>query len=174
MILKGGILHPCFFTSSSGGSFYFFKFYMSPFFSDASLYVNWFISLERLVTWIPIFYLPGRTSIFVFCKGQPGGRGLYPALSRPKMFMSDGDSTWCFASQCVNRLVTWCCSVLQQLPLAVRHYVGGLTRASISVRQHGARAPLERHLTLRRLTSYIYGAPILDVSRSHTATQHSR
>ena len=35
-------------------------------------------------------------------------------------------------------------------------------------------------LTLRRLMScvyiyiYIYGAPILDVSRSHTATQHSR
>ena len=30
------------------------------------------------------------------------------------------------------------------------------------------------HLTLRRLMSYIYGAPILDVSRSHTTTQHSR
>ena len=32
------------------------------------------------------------------------------------------------------------------------------------------------HLTLRRLTLYIYiyGAPILDVSRSHTTTQHSR
>ena len=29
-------------------------------------------------------------------------------------------------------------------------------------------------LTLRRLTSYVYGAPILDVSRSHTTTQHSR
>jgi len=29
-------------------------------------------------------------------------------------------------------------------------------------------------LTLRRLLSYIYGAPILDVSRSHTTTQHSR
>jgi len=28
-------------------------------------------------------------------------------------------------------------------------------------------------LTLRQLMSYIYGAPILDVSRSHT-TQHSR
>ena len=26
---------------------------------------------------------------------------------------------------------------------------------------------------LRRLMSYIYGAPILDVSRSHTTTQHS-
>ena len=30
------------------------------------------------------------------------------------------------------------------------------------------------NLTLRRLMSCIYGAPILDVSRSHTTTQHSR
>jgi len=30
------------------------------------------------------------------------------------------------------------------------------------------------HLTLRWLMSYIYGAPILDVSRSHTTMQHSR
>ena len=30
------------------------------------------------------------------------------------------------------------------------------------------------NLTLRQLMSYIYGAPILDVSRSHTTTQHSR
>jgi len=29
-------------------------------------------------------------------------------------------------------------------------------------------------LTLRRLMSYIYGAPILHVSRSHTTTQHRR
>ena len=34
----------------------------------------------------------------------------------------------------------------------------------------------KRCLTLRLLMSYIYiyGAPILDVSRSHTTTQHSR
>ena len=31
-----------------------------------------------------------------------------------------------------------------------------------------------KSLTLRRQMSYIYGAPILDVSRSHTTTQHSR
>ena len=31
-----------------------------------------------------------------------------------------------------------------------------------------------KSLTLRLLISYIYGAPILDVSRSHTRTQHSR
>jgi len=33
---------------------------------------------------------------------------------------------------------------------------------------------LDSNLTLRLLMSYIYGAPILDVSRSHTTTQHSR
>ena len=31
-----------------------------------------------------------------------------------------------------------------------------------------------KSLTFRRLMTYIYGAPILDVSRSHTTTQHSR
>jgi transposase len=31
-----------------------------------------------------------------------------------------------------------------------------------------------KSLTLRQLMSYTYGAPILDVSRSHTTTQHSR
>ena len=29
-------------------------------------------------------------------------------------------------------------------------------------------------LTFRRLMSYIYGAPIFDVSRSHTTTHHTR
>ena len=31
-----------------------------------------------------------------------------------------------------------------------------------------------KSLTIRLLMSYIYAAPILDVSRSHTTTQHSR
>ena len=31
-----------------------------------------------------------------------------------------------------------------------------------------------KSLTLRVLMSYIYGVPILDVSRSHTKTHHSR
>jgi len=39
---------------------------------------------------------------------------------------------------------------------------------------HCHRVTAHLQLTLRRLTSYIYGAPILDVSRSQTATQHSR
>ena len=39
---------------------------------------------------------------------------------------------------------------------------------------HAFPVPARFLLTLRRLMSYIYGAPILDVSRSHTTTQHSR
>jgi hypothetical protein len=31
-----------------------------------------------------------------------------------------------------------------------------------------------KSLTLRLLMLYMYGAPILDVARSHTTTQHSR
>jgi len=31
-----------------------------------------------------------------------------------------------------------------------------------------------KSLTLRLVMSYIYGTPILDVSRSHTTTHHSR
>jgi len=36
------------------------------------------------------------------------------------------------------------------------------------------REHLEQTLTLRRLMSYIHGASILDVSRSHTTKQHIR
>ena len=36
------------------------------------------------------------------------------------------------------------------------------------------RSIINGELTPRLLMSYIYGAPILDVSRSHTTTQHSR
>ena len=36
------------------------------------------------------------------------------------------------------------------------------------------RVAIQLQLTLGRLMSYIYGAPILDVSRAHTKTQHSR
>ena len=35
-------------------------------------------------------------------------------------------------------------------------------------------APSHDHILTLRLLMYIYGAPFLDVSRSHTTTQHSR
>jgi len=44
---------------------------------------------------------------------------------------------------------------------------------AICLQVHATEAYLPE-LTLRRLMSCLYGAPILDVSRSHTTTQHSR
>jgi len=58
-----------------------------------------------------------------------------------------------------------------------------LERTEVGVRNMGRRIVFDwsmrkintlENLTLRRLMSYIYGAPILGVSRSHTTTQHSR
>jgi len=58
------------------------------------------------------------------------------------------------------------------------HFTGGwITSLCLlqPTRRHLFLIKSERYtLTLRRLMSYTYGAPILDVSRSHTTTQHSR
>ena len=44
-----------------------------------------------------------------------------------------------------------------------------------AIRRHfGKQMNKETKLTLGLLMSYIYGAPILDVSRSHKTTHHSR
>jgi len=42
------------------------------------------------------------------------------------------------------------------------------------LKETGSTVRIQVSLTFRLLMSYIYGAPILDVSRSHTTTQHSR
>jgi len=51
------------------------------------------------------------------------------------------------------------------------HMVGFILRNSTSTFSLHVLATV---LTFRLLMSYVYGAPILDVSRSHTTTQHSR
>jgi len=56
--------------------------------------------------------------------------------------------------------------VNEMLTAAVITFVTGM--------QHKVKEVTKLLLTLRQLMSYIYGAPILDVSRSHTTTQHSR
>jgi len=53
----------------------------------------------------------------------------------------------------------------RQLPLSWARWIYSTPYLPVSLRFS---------LTLRWLMSYIYGAPILDVSRSHTTTQHSR
>ena len=73
---------------------------------------------------------------------------------------------------CQDRLRQW---VLIMAVLNLRILLSG-SFIQINFRKIGFRdgTSMELALTLRRLMSYIYGAPILDVSRSHTTTQHSR
>ena len=56
------------------------------------------------------------------------------------------------------------------------HYHYKYAFPSLYQQSYGPSCSTVNLLTLRRLMSYIYiyGAPILDVSRSHTTTQHSR
>ena len=53
-------------------------------------------------------------------------------------------------------------------------YIRGMMNCIEYIKKGHGVSVVKCHLTLRRLMSYIYGAPILDVSRSHTTTQHSR
>jgi len=65
-------------------------------------------------------------------------------------------------------------AITLRLVLGPTYYrVQGVWQGYRNVRLTTHVSPLLK-LTLRRLMSYIYGAPILDVSRSHTTTQHSR
>jgi len=74
--------------------------------------------------------------------------------------------------------------ILSRLPLVIKHAINPLNAelnpicyllALLGAHHflHVSRIRV-KSLTLRPLMSYIYGAPILDVSRSHTTTQHSR
>ena len=86
-------------------------------------------------------------------------------------------------TRCTDLIVLYCdrntgVSDKQLLsPLVIWEGGGGVVRRSksCSLFEHrGYTLYIPPGLTLRRLMSYIYGAPILDVSRSHTTTQHSR
>ena len=62
----------------------------------------------------------------------------------------------------INPLNTELNSICYMLALLGAHHFFHVSRIRVKL------------LTFRLLMSYIYGAPILDVSRSHTTTQHSR
>ena len=67
----------------------------------------------------------------------------------------------CRTYQSINPLNPELNPICYLLPLLAHHFL------------HVSRIRV-KSLTLRLLMSCIYGAPILDVSRSHTTTQHSR
>jgi len=65
-------------------------------------------------------------------------------------------------SNCINPLNAELNPICYLLALLGAHHFLHVSRTRV------------KSLTLRLLMSYIYGAPILDVSRSHTTTHHSR
>ena len=71
------------------------------------------------------------------------------------------NNIWC-GSQLINPLNPKLNPICYLLALLGAHYFLHVSRIRV------------KSLTFRLLMSYIYGAPILDVSRSHTTTQHSR
>ena len=67
---------------------------------------------------------------------------------------------------------TWCEGGRHERETRIERRISGQT-ARYQISMHSSWFILWI-LTLRRLMSYIYGAPILDFSRSDTTTQHSR
>ena len=74
----------------------------------------------------------------------------------------DRVTDWILAGQQINPLKPELNSICYFLALLGSHHFLHVSRIMVKL------------LTFRLLLSYIYGAPILDVSRSHTTTQHSR
>jgi len=70
--------------------------------------------------------------------------------------------SWVFFQEFVNPLKPELNPICYLLALLGAHHFLHVSRIRVKL------------LTFRRLMLYIYGAPILDVSRSHTTTQHSR
>ena len=70
-------------------------------------------------------------------------------------------SSWLYYAVVINPLNPELNPICYLLALLAHHFLH-VSRISV------------KSLTLWLLMSYIYGAPILDVSRSHTTTQHSR
>jgi len=68
----------------------------------------------------------------------------------------------CLALRHINTLNAELNPICYLLALLGAHYFFHVSRIRV------------KSLTLKLLMSYVYGAPILDVSRSHTTTQHSR
>jgi len=73
---------------------------------------------------------------------------------------------WCYLTQLINTNINPLNAELNPichlLALLGVHHFPHVSRIRV------------KSLNLRLLMSYIYGAPIPDVSRSHTTTQHSR
>jgi len=99
-----------------------------------------------------------------------------PESIRP-FWISREPVAWPWCNLAANHRRPYCASVNSHSPVGASQ--PAVRRRWLSLRtvwpsQTQISSILTAILTLRWLMSYIYGAPILDVSRSHTTMQHSR
>ena len=99
-------------------------------------------------------------------------RGCYCSC---KLLIMGGEGTeTCWATHKPQVINLWNCCILLVNPLKPKlNPICYLLALLAHHFLHVSRIRV-KSLTIRLLMSYIYGAPIIDVSRSHTTTQHSR
>jgi len=120
---------------------------------------NAFFSLQILLTRLKIWI---HTADRIFIRSNSGG--ITSAVCRPiliRLGIKNNLYEEHLKYQLVNPLNPELNPICYLLALLAHHFLH-VSRISV------------KSLTLRLLMSYIYGAPILDVSRSHTTTHHSR
>ena len=108
--------------------------------------------------WWVIFFAPVQTSRGAHPASYTVGIGSFPGVKRPGRGVDYPPPS----SATVNPLKPELNPICYLLALLRAHHFLHVSRIRVKL------------LTFRRLMSYIYGAPVLDVSRSHTTTQHSR
>ena len=138
---------------------------------------------ETSISWVTLLWLrlffPDKLRYRVNCKSYHFSSNLkcpscfFYVLVSDALSLSSGVLTSCIAKRYVH--VLWSINSVQVNPLKPELnpicYFLALLGAHHFL--HISRIRV-KWLTFSLLMSYIYGAPILDVSRSHTTTQHSR
>jgi len=109
--------------------------------------------------WVPGFFPKGKAAYLTWT-----GTTVSCTVIRDKFLLLKLHSHVKYTSyiRCINPLNPELNPICYLLALLGAHHFLHFSRIRVKL------------LTLRRLMSYIYGAPILDVSRSHTTPQHSR
>ena len=108
-----------------------------------------------------ILYFSGRASSY--------NSGRWPTWRIVSSIICLFESSTCFEQLCAHPQEDNCINPLNPELNPICYLLALLAHHFLRVSRIRAKS-----ITLRLLMSYIYGAPILDVSRSHTTKQHSR
>ena len=127
-------------------------------------------NIKKLLCFFYLASYIGQLRHYNYTKDQGSTSGrvgavIFADASRASLGLSHYSFSWLAGALCDNVAREWS---RHSTPSCVPKFE---LKIDCDLPKQAARKPC---LTLRLLMSYIYGAPILDVSRSYTTTQHSR